>query len=140
MNNLDINRYARMASQAGGKTHTDHMLIVANPSLDAMHALFIYPSGPNGRAAPYLPPAAQLKDGKRKAASKSAVAAAKKRRSELVRNSVLLVGSLHPYASTQLETSEEALNLLNQQRLCYGQPRHVEVVVNLALLLITIYG
>ena len=102
MSNPDINRYARMASQAGGKTHTDHMLIVANPSLDAMHALFIYPSGPNGRAAPYLPPAAQLKDGKRKAASKSAVAAAKKRRSELVRNSVLLVGSLHPYASTSL--------------------------------------
>jgi len=118
--NPDIIRYARMAGLAGGATHTDHMLIVANQSGEAGHCLFIYPSGPNGRAAPFLPPQAQLKDGKRTGRSKAAHAAgAKKRRLEGGQPSSLRID--------QLETSEETLDLLNQHRLCYGQPRHLEV-------------
>ena len=126
--NPDINRYARMKRVAGGGAHTDHMLVVVDPNSRSSHCLFIYPSGPNGRAAPFLSHQAQLRDGKPSKSTKSGQQAAKKRRLNRSEESVAAGGLASSLREDQLENSEETLRLLNQQRLSYGQPRQIEVV------------
>ena len=128
IDNPDINRYARMDSVAGGRAHTDHMLVVVDPNGRASHCLFIYPSGPDGRAAPFLNYQAQLRDGRPSKSTKLTQQAAKKRRLNRSTESVVAGGLASSLREDELEISEETLRALNQQRLSYGQPRQLEVV------------
>lgn len=124
----DINRYGRMKSVPGGRDHTDHMLVVVDPNGRSAHCLFIYPSGPDGRAAPFLNYQAQLRDGRPSKGTKSTQQAAKRRKLNASKESVAAGGLASSLREDELEISEETLRSLNQQRLSYGQPRQLEIV------------
>ena len=126
--NPDIIRYCRMASVAGGRQHTDHMLYISDPSGRMLHGLFMYPAGPSGRAQPFLSAEQKRFDGKETTAAKNERERLKRKRDQ--EDAQRIAHGRQPTSLRLPEhqaTTEDSKAKLNQRRLCYGQPRACEV-------------
>merc|ERR1712185_746116 len=102
-------------------------MVVTHPSGDTSHALFIYPSGPKGHPAKFLGSDARHLDGEESQAAEQARVGAKRRRDHENADRITSGRAATTLRLDQRE-SPEVVSLLNQRRLCYGQPRHCEII------------
>lgn len=120
----DLVRMLRMRSIPGGEDHVRHTLVVVHPGGKDSRVLVIHPSGPDGQAPPFFNQAARKLDGEKTAAYDQAKSRAtqKRKRDEEQRVHDGRERSSFYFRLEEFATPEDR-ELLEQRRLCYGQPR-----------------